>query len=658
MVKRRLTQIIVLILILAMTGCAPTSNIANNMGNTIPPANNSIPDDKTNSADNTNSSPNIPSNSIDNTNPDPNVPPIEYPEVPDDNQNTGDEKISAEEQKQQNSFSIMYYLAIVAEKIRISKDNRLVLEEIYTSLLNDINPSAIDEITQGHHQNLRNIIHSFLNISTKRERLQFIYNQRKAAAVRSAIPNPLAVLSFTQSFDWKKLAVNVVYSAVDAFNNYKNASESADLEFIMSGWDLDDEEVATIQKNRDRAFDYMVDMVQKYNLDGLKTLNEKAIERFAEICSIESVYERTRRLESEESTYSLLGDYWIELANCYFETDKYPECLKCVDRYNELSIDIYRQDYKYVGILPKAIVAAQNTYQGDQYISTIEKYADDIKDNTEKDKDNWAIRYFAAEVYIDLYAKTNNPDYLKAAYEIAYDNVVNLLDNQRKINKTFLGDVEEVVVEEPDYKYLTEKEKKEKQAAYKEDQKRVKKFNKALKEARKTELPSLYEPLIINCNLLFALADKLNISDQEKADIEAVLATKSNGIFISKPINDYYSFSTSISKYSIDMNKSEIIIPAYLLTSDSKITIKITDETVTTIDDCEVAKVERTGNDINTFTAHISSKQLSKYEWTPESRVEIIITFGDYFEKPLSYNFKVASYRKILFITQVEFVPE
>ena len=47
-----------------------------------------------------------------------------------------------------NSFSMMYYLAITAEEIRTSKDSRVALEDIYSSLLNDINPEAIDEITQ------------------------------------------------------------------------------------------------------------------------------------------------------------------------------------------------------------------------------------------------------------------------------------------------------------------------------------------------------------------------------------------------------------------------------------------------------------------------------------------------------------------------------
>ena len=39
-------------------------------------------------------------------------------------------------------------LAITAEQIRTSKNNRLILDDIYTSLLNDINPGAIDERTQ------------------------------------------------------------------------------------------------------------------------------------------------------------------------------------------------------------------------------------------------------------------------------------------------------------------------------------------------------------------------------------------------------------------------------------------------------------------------------------------------------------------------------
>ena len=504
-----------------------------------------------------------------------------------------EEKLSNE---QLNSFSMMYYLAITAEKIRTSKDNRLILDDIYTSLLNDINPGAVDEITQDHLRNLRDIIKAYRGITVKRERLQYIYNQEKAAAIRSAVPNPLAILSVTNAFDWKKLAVTVVYTAVDSYNSYKSASENADKAFLMSGWDLDDEETATVQKNRDRAFDYMTDMVQEYHLEGRLTLNEKSIEKFAEICAIESAPEKIRRLVSEEETYKLLGKYWLELADCYFETDKYEKCLECVNKYNELATGIYRKDYDYVQILPKAIVAAQSVYTDEQYVSVLKDYA---------------------------------------------------VKGQRSLNETYLKDVQEVKVEEPDYKYMDEKEKKEKKKEYEEEQKRVKKYNKALKEERITELPSLYEPLVVNCELLFALADELGISDTEKADIEAILKTSTNGTFMTKPINDAYSFNDSAKQYSISFDKDEISIPADLLTAESKVTVYVTDNNNTeTFDDCEIKKVVRKGSSIDTFTANYSSKKLKKYKWTPDSKVTVEIKYNDANEKTITFNYGVVEYEK------------
>ena len=546
-------------------------------------------------------------------------------------------------EQQRNSFSMLYYLAITAEEIRISKDNRLILDDIYTSLLNDINPGAIDETTQDHLKNLRDIIKSYINISVKRDRLQYIYNQDKAATIRSAIPNPLAVLSMTNSFDWKKLATSVVYTVVDSFNNYKRANESVDKEFLMSGWELDDEETATIQKNRERAFDYMVDIVQEYNLDGKLTLNEKAIEKFAEICAIESVQQKIRRLESEENTYKLLGNYWLELADCYYETSQYQKCLDCVEKYNELATGIYRMDYNYVQILPKAIVAAQTVYSGDEYVTNVKAFADAIMENTTTEE--WSIRYFAAQVYLDLYARTSESDYLDDAYNIAYDNVTILLDEQRAMNVTYLEGVKELTVDEPDYRFMTEEEKKEVEQEYKDEQKRLKAYNKSLKETRKTELPSLYEPLVLNSELLFALADEINISNQEKSEIEAILQTGSNGVFMVDPINAHYSFSTNDFNRSIELQKDKVIIPVNLLSADAKVVVTVTDNGQTvTFDDCVVTEVKREGDTVDSFFAHVSSKQMKAYKWTADSRATVKITYGEDIDG-LQFQFKIAEFR-------------
>lgn len=664
--NRALIKVTVLIMVLLLTGCG---NKADDTGDTTETANSvqaesqSTESEKTSVEDssNTDSDADQTDSSLTETAPEDtaeNAPSQDQTEAQAENKDDqiAQEAVAQEETKriakeeqlsneQLNSFSMMYYLAITAEKIRTSKDNRLLLDDIYTSLLNDINPGAVDEITQDHLKNLRDIIKAYRGITVKRERLQYIYNQEKAAAIRSAVPNPLAILSVTNAFDWKKLAVTVVYTAVDSYNSYKSASENADKAFLMSGWELDDEETATVQKNRDRAFDYMTDMVQEYHLEGRLTLNEKSIEKFAEICAIESAPEKIRRLESEEGTYKLLGNYWLELADCYFETDKYEKCLDCVNKYNELATGIYRKDYDYVQILPKAIVAAQSVYTGEQYISSIKEFADAIIENTSTE--DWSLRYFVAQVYLDLYARTKDQSYLDSAYKIAYDNVTILLKGQRSLNETYLKDVQEVKVEEPDYKYMDEKEKKEKKKEYEEEQKRVKKYNKALKEERITELPSLYEPLVVNCELLFALADELGISDTEKADIEAILKTSTNGTFMTKPINDAYSFNDSAKQYSISFDKDEISIPADLLTAESKVTVYVTDNNNTeTFDDCEIKKVVRKGSSIDTFTANYSSKKLKKYKWTPDSKVTVEIKYNDANEKTITFNYGVVEYEK------------
>ncbi|NLP48083.1 MAG: hypothetical protein GX345_03975 [Clostridiales bacterium] len=558
---------------------------------------------------------------------------------------------------QQNSFSMLYYLAITAEEIRTSKDNRLLLNDIYTSLLNDINPSSIDEITQDHLRNLRDIIKSFLNISVKRERLQYIYNQNKATTIRNAVPDPLAILSVASSLDWKKLAITVAYTLVDSYNNYKSTNEAVDQEFLISGWELDDEETAAVYKNRERAFDYMIDIVREYDLDGKLTLNEKSIETFAGIRSIESVQEKIHRLESEEETYKLLGNYWLELADCYFQKSQYDKCLDCIGKYNELATGIYRKDYNYVQILPKAIVAAQETYSGSDYISKTNAFADAIIKNTATDE--WSVRYFAAQVYLDLYAKTDKREYLETAYSIASDNVTILLKEQRSLNATYLSELKEITVDEPDYRFMTKKEKKEEEKKYKDEKKRLKSYNKALKKARKSELPPLYEPLALNCDLLFALADEMNISDLEKVNIEEILQIDTNGVFMSEPINNRYSFSTSDDKYSVDFKKNKVIIPAILLTTESEIIIEVTEDgKVTTFDDCIVTKVEREDDSIESFYATVTSKKMKKNGWSENSKVTIKITNGDDSDV-LTSRFKVAKYRNNwIFPDKVEFEEE
>lgn len=543
---------------------------------------------------------------------------------------------------QKNAIAMLYHLATTTEEICISKNNRVILEDIYTALLNEINPGAIDETTQDHLENIRRVIGDFLNIQSKREQLQYIYNQQKAAAMKEAVPDPLAILSMTNSLNWKKLAINVVYTVVDSYANYKSANNSADQEFFLSGWELDDKEMDVVRKNRDSAFDYMTDIVQQYGSEedkkalGKLTLNEKAITDFAEICAIDEVYRKIERLTSKEETYKLFGNYWLELADCYFEIENYEKCLECVKKYNELEIDIFRKDFNIVPILPKAITAARAVYTGDEYIQQAKAFADAIIENANDDE--WSVRYFAAQTYMDLFAKTNNREYLETAYKIIKENVTVLIEEQNNLNKAYFADVQKATLDEKQAKKLNDKEKKA-------EQKRIDAYNDALEDARKKELPPLYEPLVLNCDLLFALAEKMDIDDSAKTTISSMLQTEKGGIFLSSPVNNKYRFNAIEANYTIDLSKESIVIPANLLIPCATITITVTaGSKTTTLDDFEIKEVKREGNSVDTFKAEYTSKKLQDYKWSADATIKIEIINGNYCS-PVILNYKVKEYK-------------
>lgn len=558
-----------------------------------------------------------------------------------DNTVTDNTEISLD-QKQKNSIAMLNYLSIIAEEINVSKDNRLALEEVYTTLMNNTNPAKIDDETQDHINNLMDTIKSYRLISVKRERLQYIYNQDKAATVKNAVPNPLAILSMTNSFNWKKLVASVAYTAVDSYSNYKAANKEVDQQFLISGWELDDEETEAIQKSRERAYNYMVDIVQKYGIEGNLSLNEKAIKDFALLCTEDNITRKIQFLESEENTYKMLGDYWLELADSYYENGDYQKCLTCIDKYQSLDTGIFRKDYEYAQVLPKAIIAVQETKKGNEYVQLSKTFADAIVQNT--NNDDWSSRYFAAQVYIDLYAKTNDTTYLKEAYQIALNNVNLLVDEQTKLNQVYLNDVKEEELEPVDDKYLSEAEKKEQKKERKEEQKKLDEYNKALKTKRKIELPSLYEPLVLNCDLLFALAEELDIEQTEKDKIKEILLTKKNGVFLSKTVNDQYSFGEG-NKYAIEYDKNEIVIPADLLVEECSVVVTLTDgDKETTYDDWKITKVKREGKTIDTFKTYFSSKKIKSYKWTKDTKITIEILNGDSFESVV-FKYKVKEYK-------------
>ena len=552
---------------------------------------------------------------------------------------------------QKNSIAMLNYLTVTAEEICVAKNNRLMLEDIYFALTNYINPGAVDDDTRDYLERLKNTIKDLLTLESKRSQLQYIYNQDKAAAMKEAVPNPLAILSVTNALDWKRLVAGVAFTIIDSYNNYKTATENAEQKYLLSGWDLDIEEEQDLLDSQTVWFSYMQKIVDKYGAEGETdklsfgklTLSREDVSRFAKICSETEVYSKIQSLEASKETYKLYGNYWIELINCYYEIGENDKCLACFEEYRSLNPQIFRKDYSGAAILPKIIDAAHNAYSKEEYILVAPKYAKEIIENT-SDSD-WALRYFAAQTYLDLYAQTNDSKYLQEAYNITLNNVNELKKEQEKINAKYIKELEFATMPSADDGFLTKEEKEALKKEEKEEQKRIDAYNDELKETRKTELPPLYEPLILNCDLLFALAEKINIDEAEQTKISKILKTENNGIFLNELINQKYSFAQGTKEYAVSISKDAVVVAANLLTQSAKILVTVTDgETTTIFDDFVIEEVERTGDSVEAFKAEYMSEKMKKHKWSATAQITIEIINSNYCN-PLVLHYKVQAYK-------------
>ena len=133
------------------------------------------------------------------------------------------------------------------------------------------------------------------------------------------------------------------------------------------------------------------------------------------------------------------------LAESYYENGDYGKCISALASYEALGTRIFRKDYEFARVLPLAVISAGHTLSGNDYVEAVERYLTLILNNT--DYDDWVSHYFAAQTYIDLYARTGDSSHLKNAYELAVNNVNCLVNEQRELNAVYLAPV--VEAEEP-----------------------------------------------------------------------------------------------------------------------------------------------------------------------------------------------------------------
>ncbi len=547
---------------------------------------------------------------------------------------------------QNSSVAMLSYLASLTQEINASKNSRLFLEQVYSSLINNVNPEFIDERTQDYLSDLLDIIEGYRMISIKRERIQSLYEQKKAELILEAIQSPSALIYYVPVTNPLKLA-NMAKTAVFASNSLFDSvdtllSDALDSAFMEEGWELDDEENETLHESRKQAFLYMIDIVRENDLSASHALSENDVNQFVSWKHNSNVNQRLQFFVSHEETYAAFGNYWLELAKCYSETGDHQKCLECMEKYINLQSGIFRKDHEIAETIPLAIASAAQLYSedNDSYREIASRLTQLLLDNT--DQNEWLLRYFAAQTYIDLYARSFDESFLRKAYDITLDNVNQLVVDQKQLNNSYLNDVIEIPISD---------------SLSKDEQIIIKDYNKSLTDNRKTALPPIYNPLTLNCDLLFVLAEKLDIPSSEQDRISGILRSGKEHLFLDNTIDYLYYFEEKTLTFDASFDKSELTVPAFILSENSEVIVRVNEGNTTyTHDDWNVKKVDRSGGDFDKYFVTLTSKKAEKQKWSPDSLV--IVTINNHFAadyKPLTIEFKVSNFKNLFLTSLVEF---
>ena len=428
--------------------------------------------------------------------------------------------------QQINSIVMLNYLSVLTENIMLSPNNRLILENSYSTLYNNIFPNSVDKETQTQITNLMRTINSLEMNDTKRNRIQYLYDQGQAQAMRSAIPSPMAILNVVQSDNPLKAIISVASLSLNSYAGYQSAVSAAEFQFLQSNWEIEDNEKRYLDNARIDAFNYLMDIVRDNELPGELSLNANVIDAFLEKKNSDNVYRNLQFLETNQETYKAYYGYWLFLADMYYKTGNYEKCLEAFQSYEQMNVRIFQRNHDLAEVLPSIICSAQEVLSGDELIAFEEKCGKMLMDNASvyvkkkgkiESKNDWVLKYFAIQTYIDLYDKTQDESYLQTAYTWTWTVIDELIDIQREKNIEYIND-------------LVLKNEKE---GTKEEKSEAKEYNSILKDNRKVELPPVYEPLLMNCQLLFAIADELGLSSAEKEKVDKILHPDGEKLFLS-----------------------------------------------------------------------------------------------------------------------------
>ena len=510
------------------------------------------------------------------------------------------------------SIAMLNHMATETEMIRQSMNNRIILGDIRHRIENTINPAVVDVQTQGFLNRLLDALTGMQLTTIQRDRLQIMHENEQAQAMSQALPNPLYLLTVAQSRSKGTALASIALMTVDSFIRGRAARGTADINFLLGNLDLEAQDLTNLANLTGQYFNHMIEISRRFDLDVSESLALESIRNFVELSLDDNLERRRQWLESNRALYAHYGPYWLALASVYFELGRYSQVLEAIRQYENIQAPIFRRDFAFAEVLPKAILAANAVYgYSEEYQRLAARYLQMIVDNTSEA--DWALRYFAAQMYIRLAALANRDFNLQQAFSLLVSNITHLSRVQDRLVQQFLSPIE-------DGGGVTRDQIRHEQRIATE-----------LRRQRRTELPPLHSGLVLNYQVLFLLKDELNLTPAQRAQVNGILRTTFlKPQFSYKAFGETYDFLPDLFNVgrawigprepinavqavftrSTEWRRIALTLPAAFLTADSTISFNLSGPNhshLRTDVDYSITDVRRRrdATDIHEFTAGV-----------------------------------------------------
>jgi tetratricopeptide (TPR) repeat protein len=307
----------------------------------------------------------------------------------------------------------------------MSYNDRIVLDEEYTEIINNINLTKIqDEEIINLLKTLMDTISEFKLSEGDKGFLYSRYEQQIAKAFYASFSGlPRAVSA--AGFNPYAIATKTLIHLGSAYSNYRKNMQEYRKTMNKALWELDKKAIIQLNEARKNFLSSYWKLMKKYGIPDKWRLTEKQMGFFMTVLKDEDPERKLRQLIRLENDFEAYPPFWYYLGQAAQDINQNDMALKAYEKFEQIQKGFFREDNFYSSVLMNKIELINP--ENDQDI--IIEYLSEIVQESPLD---FRKNLFAAIWYLQL-----------KRYDEAKERLLVNIDNNKNtsINKMLLGDV-------------------------------------------------------------------------------------------------------------------------------------------------------------------------------------------------------------------------